>query len=79
MKNELSIENLKSKYKNVPIELQNMKRWVCYKVEGMENGKTTKRPYNAMNGSLFRTFTFPLECLVCKIDFYAKIFEQNIP
>ena len=52
MKNELSIENLKSKYKNVPIELQNMKRWVCYKVEGMENGKTTKRPYNAMNGSL---------------------------
>ena len=50
--NELSIEQLNIKYENVPVELKNLKRWVCYKVEGMENGKTTKRPYNAMNGSL---------------------------
>lgn len=50
--NELSIEQLNIKYANVPVELKNLKRWVCYKVEGMENGKTTKRPYNAMNGSL---------------------------
>ena len=50
--NELSLEQLNIKYANVPVELKNLKRWVCYKVEGMENGKTTKRPYNAMNGSL---------------------------
>ena len=48
----MNLEDLKNKYKNVPIELKTMKRWVCFKVEGMEDGKTTKRPYNAMSGKL---------------------------
>lgn len=40
-----------NKYKNVPLELKNLKRWVCFKVEEIENGKTTKRPYNPLNGT----------------------------
>lgn len=48
----MNLEELQLKYKNVPLELKNLKRWVCFKVEGTENGKTTKRPYNAINGKL---------------------------
>lgn len=48
----MNYEQLKEKYKNVPKELKVMKRWVGWKLEGLENGKTTKRPYNAMSGSL---------------------------
>ena len=48
----MTLEQLKQKYENVPNELKTLKRWVCFKVEGMENGKTTKRPYNAINGKM---------------------------
>ena len=48
----MNIQNFNERYNNVPIELKQLKRWVCFKVEGMENGKTTKRPYNAINGKL---------------------------
>lgn len=48
----MTIEEITLKYKNVPEELKVMKRWVCFKVEGMEKGKTTKRPYNAKTGKL---------------------------
>ena len=48
----MDLLELREKYKNVPEELKNMKRWVCFKVEGMEDGKTTKRPYNALNGAM---------------------------
>ena len=41
---------LQEKYKSVPSELKALKRWVCFNVEGSEDGKTTKRPYNALNG-----------------------------
>jgi putative DNA primase/helicase len=48
----MKLLELQEKYKNVPEELKVMKRWVCFKVEGMEDGKTTKRPYNALNGAM---------------------------
>lgn len=48
----MGIEELTKKYLNIPNELKVLKRWVCFKVEGMENGKTTKRPYNAISGTL---------------------------
>lgn len=48
----MTLEELRKKYENVPNELKTLKRWVCFKVEGMENGKTTKRPYNAINGKM---------------------------
>lgn len=48
----MTIQEIRKKYENVPIELKTLRRWVCFKVEGMENGKTTKRPYNAINGKL---------------------------
>ena len=48
----MTLEELKQKYENVPVELKTLRRWVCFKVEGMENNKTTKRPYNAINGKL---------------------------
>ena len=50
----MELLKLHEKYKNVPEELKVMKRWVCFKVEGMEDGKTTKRPYNALNGAMAR-------------------------
>ena len=48
----MDIEQLKQQYNNIPLELKQMKRWVCYKVEGTNDGKTTKRPYNALNGAM---------------------------
>lgn len=45
---------LQEKYKSVPNELKTLKRWICFKVEGREDGKTTKRPYNALNGKFAR-------------------------
>ena len=50
----MTIEELIEKYKNVPKELKDLRRWVCFKVQKMENGKTTKRPYNPLNGVLAR-------------------------
>ena len=48
----MDLEQLKQQYNNIPLELKQMKRWVCYKVEGTNDGKTTKRPYNALNGAM---------------------------
>ena len=48
------MQELLKKYEKVPNQLKQMKRWVCYKVETLENGKKTKRPYNALNGSWAR-------------------------
>ena len=48
----MTLNQLKIKYKDVPNELKLMKRWVGFKVEGTNEGKSTKRPYNALNGSL---------------------------
>lgn len=50
----MTLNELKRKYKDVPNELKIMKRWVCFKVEGTNDGKTTKRPYNALSGALAR-------------------------
>lgn len=50
----LTLTQLETKYKDVPNELKLMKRWVCFKVEGLNDGKTAKRPYNAMTGTLAR-------------------------
>lgn len=47
-------QELLERYSKIPQQLKDMKRWVCYKVEKLENGKTTKRPYNALNGSWAR-------------------------
>ena len=51
----MDLESLKKKYNNIPLELKQMKRWVCYKVEGTNDGKTTKRPYNALNGAMAKS------------------------
>ena len=48
------LEELQKKYEKVPKELKDLRRWVCFKVEGTSNGKTTKRPYNPLNGVLAR-------------------------
>ena len=48
------MQELLKKYERVPDKLKRMKRWVCYKVETLDNGKKTKRPYNALNGSWAR-------------------------
>lgn len=51
----MDLEQLQLQYNNIPLELKQMKRWVCYKVEGTNDGKTTKRPYNALNGSMAKS------------------------
>lgn len=50
----MELQYLQDKYKKVPIELKNLRRWIGFKVEGREDGKTTKRPYNAISGNLAR-------------------------
>ena len=50
----MTVEELTQKYVNVPKQLKDLRRWVCFKVEGTSNGKTTKRPYNPLNGVLAR-------------------------
>lgn len=50
----MDLLTLQEKYKRVPIELKSLRRWLGFKVEGKEDGKTTKRPYNAINGKLAR-------------------------
>lgn len=48
----MTIESLNERYSLVPLELKSLRRWVCYNVETIEDGKTTKRPYNPLNGKL---------------------------
>lgn len=50
----MELNELQLKYNNVPTELKALKRRICFKVEKGENGKTTKRPYNALSGGLAR-------------------------
>lgn len=50
----MGTEDLHNKYSKVPIELKQMRRWVCYRVEKTEDGKLTKRPYNGLSGQLAR-------------------------
>lgn len=50
----MTIEELKQRYSNIPQELKSLKRWVGYRVEKLADGKTTKRPYNALSGSMAR-------------------------
>ncbi len=50
----MTVEELTQKYKDVPKQLKDLRRWVGFKVEQMSNGKTTKRPYNPLNGVLAR-------------------------
>ena len=45
----MTIEQLKEKYKNIPVEMQAMHRWVAYKIEEID-GRLTKVPYNAITG-----------------------------
>lgn len=49
----MTLEQLKEKYNydNIPKELKQLKRWVCFKVIQDEKGKSTKRPYNALTGN----------------------------
>ena len=45
----MDLEQLQAKYLNVPQELKNLKRWVCWTKE-LRDGKETKVPVNAITG-----------------------------
>lgn len=47
-------EQLEKRYGNIPQELKSLKRWVGYKVETTADNRTTKRPYNPLNGNMAR-------------------------
>lgn len=46
----MKTEDLEQKYSKIPLEIKQIKRWICYKVE-MRDDKQTKIPYNAISGS----------------------------
>ena len=46
----MDLKQLQDRYKTIPIELKQLKRWVGYRVETSEDGKPTKRPYNVLSG-----------------------------
>lgn len=50
----MTIEELEKKYIQIPLEMKQTKRWICYKVE-MREDKETKVPYNAINGKYARS------------------------
>lgn len=50
----MNYEELEKKYENVPNELKNLKRWVCFKVE-KRDGKLGKFPINSINGKYARS------------------------
>lgn len=45
----MNYEDLERKYAQIPQEIKNIKRWVCYKTE-IRDGKETKVPMNALTG-----------------------------
>ncbi|WP_281512249.1 phage/plasmid primase, P4 family [Mammaliicoccus vitulinus] len=81
------MNELKKKYNNIPYELKNLKRWVCFKTEGIENDKISKRPYNPMTGKLAKvnddltwsTFDIALSgCVKYKCDGIGFILGHGI-
>lgn len=50
----MNYEELNKQYENVPNELKQLKRWVCFKVE-MRDGKLGKFPINSINGKYARS------------------------
>lgn len=54
----MNLEELQQKYLNVPQELKNLKRWVCYRLENRSEGgkeRTTKVPINAITGEFAKS------------------------
>ena len=46
----MTIEELETKYAKIPLEIKQTRRWIGYKIENRD-GRNTKVPYNAINGS----------------------------
>lgn len=52
----MDFDTLVQQYSSIPNELKQMPRWIGYRVENIANStKKTKKPYNALNGSLAST------------------------
>lgn len=50
----MTIEELEQKYIQIPQEIKDTRRWVCYKTE-VRNGEETKIPMNALSGGYAST------------------------
>lgn len=51
----MTYEELEQKYIQIPQEIKDTKRWVCYKTEIRPNGDETKIPMNAISGGYAST------------------------
>ena len=51
----MTYEELEQKYIQIPQEIKDTKRWVCYKTEVRDNGEETKIPMNAISGGYAST------------------------
>lgn len=50
----MTLEELQKKYAQIPQEIKDTRRWVCYKTE-VRNGEETKIPMNALSGGYAST------------------------
>ena len=42
-------------YDKIPYELKELDQWCCFKIETVENGRKTKRPYNPLNNNMAKS------------------------
>ncbi|MFW3590429.1 phage/plasmid primase, P4 family [Staphylococcus caprae] len=42
-------------YEKIPYELKELDQWCCFKIEQVENGRLTKRPYNPITGDMAKS------------------------
>ena len=42
-------------YDSIPYELKELDQWCCFKIEEVENGRKTKRPYNPLNNNMAKS------------------------
>lgn len=42
-------------YDKIPYELKELDQWCCFKIEEVENGRKTKRPYNPLTNNMAKS------------------------
>lgn len=51
----MTYEELEQKYIQIPQEIKEIRRWICYNIETSEKGEETKVPINALTGTYAST------------------------
>lgn len=52
----MTLQDLENKYSQIPLEIKNLRRWICYNIEiDNETGEKKKTPRNAITGGYARS------------------------